>query len=418
MDEKILKKEKGITLIALVVTIVVIAILAGISINLILSGNGLFKTASTAKTEQRKAEILTMLNEAEATVFINKLGKPTLEDFKAEILKRKIVEEVQDQEDGTLLAITKDGYVFQISIEKKQNVNDIIIDYIGQKSDPVITNVAPVISSVSYNSKTVNSITISALATDEDGNELTYSLWTSTELDGDYTQAATQSAAQGETAILTAESLNEYTDYYYYVTVSDGTESITGDKSSTPVKTKCSGTNITCTASYCDDGWSEICSYCDGGTVSCDYCGTSGSEECSTCSGSGEVKCSNSTSLDYNEGATCPYCGSTSCAYSYYSCKICGYVTVNMICTGCGTYEREGSTHYISCDDCDGSGTVTCSNCDGYGSYSCDYCDGYGNAINYCTHGYDYSHYYCSHYEDAPTSHKYCAHNLKGKEHE
>ena len=61
MEEKIkfnrLKKSNGITLIALVVTIIVLIILAGVSINLILGDNGIITKAQEAKQVQEKAEI-------------------------------------------------------------------------------------------------------------------------------------------------------------------------------------------------------------------------------------------------------------------------------------------------------------------------------------------------------------------------
>ncbi len=47
--------EKGITLVALVVTIIVLLILAGVSISLVLGDNGVITKASTAVTENRKA---------------------------------------------------------------------------------------------------------------------------------------------------------------------------------------------------------------------------------------------------------------------------------------------------------------------------------------------------------------------------
>ena len=47
-----LKNENGITLIALVVTIVVLLILAGISLNLVLGNNGLIKKSKYAKDER------------------------------------------------------------------------------------------------------------------------------------------------------------------------------------------------------------------------------------------------------------------------------------------------------------------------------------------------------------------------------
>ena len=52
-----MRKEKGITLVALVVTIIVLIILAGISINLLLGENGIITKAQEAKKQQKIAEI-------------------------------------------------------------------------------------------------------------------------------------------------------------------------------------------------------------------------------------------------------------------------------------------------------------------------------------------------------------------------
>lgn len=49
------KKEKGITLVALVVTIVVLLILAGVSISLILDNQGVINQAKNAKREYQNA---------------------------------------------------------------------------------------------------------------------------------------------------------------------------------------------------------------------------------------------------------------------------------------------------------------------------------------------------------------------------
>ncbi len=50
-----MRKEKGITLIALVITIIVLLILAGVSINTIFGNDGILKRASQAKNTQDKA---------------------------------------------------------------------------------------------------------------------------------------------------------------------------------------------------------------------------------------------------------------------------------------------------------------------------------------------------------------------------
>ena len=55
MKSTLKKTEKGITLVALVVTIVVLLILAGVSINLVLGDNGIVKKAQEAKTKTEEA---------------------------------------------------------------------------------------------------------------------------------------------------------------------------------------------------------------------------------------------------------------------------------------------------------------------------------------------------------------------------
>ena len=51
MLKETLKRNKGITLIALVITIIVLLILAGISINMLMGQNGILNRATTAKTQ-------------------------------------------------------------------------------------------------------------------------------------------------------------------------------------------------------------------------------------------------------------------------------------------------------------------------------------------------------------------------------
>ena len=55
MKDRLLKNKKGITLIALVITIIVLLILAGISISMISSQDGILNKATTAKETQKKA---------------------------------------------------------------------------------------------------------------------------------------------------------------------------------------------------------------------------------------------------------------------------------------------------------------------------------------------------------------------------
>ena len=56
MLKETLKRNKGITLIALVVTIIVLLILAGISINMLTGQNGILNRASEAKQNTGTAQ--------------------------------------------------------------------------------------------------------------------------------------------------------------------------------------------------------------------------------------------------------------------------------------------------------------------------------------------------------------------------
>ena len=74
--EKFIKKTKGITLIALVVTIVVLLILAGVSINMVLGENGIVTKAKDArdKTEQAKQNDLAQLDKLDNWITNNVNG--------------------------------------------------------------------------------------------------------------------------------------------------------------------------------------------------------------------------------------------------------------------------------------------------------------------------------------------------------
>lgn len=56
-----LKENKGITLIALVITIIVLLILAGVSIAMIVGDNGILTKAGDAKEENQKGEVNTAI---------------------------------------------------------------------------------------------------------------------------------------------------------------------------------------------------------------------------------------------------------------------------------------------------------------------------------------------------------------------
>lgn len=88
MKEELKIMEKGITLIALVVTIVVLLILAGVSINMVLGNNGLITKAKDAKDATKYATIKDEYDMYKASKSMDKLiGSNSTETFEEFITK-------------------------------------------------------------------------------------------------------------------------------------------------------------------------------------------------------------------------------------------------------------------------------------------------------------------------------------------
>lgn len=73
--------QNGITLIALVVTIVVLLILSGVAINLVLGDNGIITKAKEAKEKQEVAEIIDKLELAKVPIAIDNENNLSIEDY-------------------------------------------------------------------------------------------------------------------------------------------------------------------------------------------------------------------------------------------------------------------------------------------------------------------------------------------------
>ena len=86
------KKNKGITLVALVITIIVLLVLAGITIAQ-LKGNGLFDKAIRAKDESEKQAATEKMNlkitEAEMSSWEKEKRMPTLQELANEFCKNE-----------------------------------------------------------------------------------------------------------------------------------------------------------------------------------------------------------------------------------------------------------------------------------------------------------------------------------------
>ena len=113
------KNSKGITLIALVITIIVLLILAGVTIATLTGDNGILNKAQSAKTQNDKATAKEKVDLAIAAS-LDETGKINLEQLKANLNNvdgiKPIEEDLTDSSfplevtvDGTKVTITKDS---------------------------------------------------------------------------------------------------------------------------------------------------------------------------------------------------------------------------------------------------------------------------------------------------------------------
>ncbi len=130
-----MSKNKGITLIALVITIIVLLILAGISIAMLIGENGLLGKANTAKEEhkiaQYKEEINLIVMEEIAERKTETKTEPMIVSLENKIKEKdwgeKTSKEKQDGDTAEYLIVeSKEGYEFIIEVDNEKETAKII----------------------------------------------------------------------------------------------------------------------------------------------------------------------------------------------------------------------------------------------------------------------------------------------------
>lgn len=125
-----IKQSKGITLIALVITIIILLILAGVAIAKLEGNNGLIDKVQQSKESQIEAEMKEQLILALNDLQLEKSGKATLDDIKQELIN----EEIKDYEciitedasiAGKKVTISKGGITVEYIIDEKLNITEM-----------------------------------------------------------------------------------------------------------------------------------------------------------------------------------------------------------------------------------------------------------------------------------------------------
>jgi hypothetical protein len=118
-DESYMKTKeiKGITLISLAVTIVVLLILAGISINTVIGDNGIIKKAQSSAELTKESEAKEIINRTIMEFYLTNEYE-TLEDFLNTKVSEGRIDKVEKNADGTLKVWKND---YSVTTENKTN---------------------------------------------------------------------------------------------------------------------------------------------------------------------------------------------------------------------------------------------------------------------------------------------------------
>ena len=153
-------------------TIVVLLILAGITIALVFSQNGVIKKSQEAKENTKIAQVREQLELAKGPEYIEGNGRYNPDSYFERIEAEGIIgnkdTDVIDNGDGTYEVTTTPGYIFKITlVPSKDNVEDIQIEHIGKVDGPRIRN-------LKVTNKTTNSITVEVETANAEGATYTY----------------------------------------------------------------------------------------------------------------------------------------------------------------------------------------------------------------------------------------------------
>ena len=142
--QHIVANEKAITLIALVVTIVILLILAGVTITMTLGQNGLFTRSREGRAAYEESEVRDDLSMLITQYTWDKASEKTDKSL-GDYLKENGATSVKANADGTTLEVTYKGYTFKVN----KDSGEIIEVSKGEGSDsPTTPTIIPKVGEI------------------------------------------------------------------------------------------------------------------------------------------------------------------------------------------------------------------------------------------------------------------------------
>lgn len=131
-----LKQQKGVTLVALVITIIVLLILAGVSIAMLTGDNGVLTKAKSSQSETVRAEAKEKVSLAINTIMANKADTSSTSEDPKQITGENIVT-VINREGGTAINVTEGvtGKNFKVKITIGNKIAEVTGTEVTGKTD-------------------------------------------------------------------------------------------------------------------------------------------------------------------------------------------------------------------------------------------------------------------------------------------
>ena len=171
------QKERGITLIALVVTIIVLFILAGVSINMLVGDNGIIPQTQTGKTQTEQATLKEKLDMIALERELNVSLSSTVEEDETDVFLEMMGDKEITQEDidsfnetlqrygKELTAINNASDIQKIGTEGNYPLDGLYVllqdvSLQGQDWTPIGTEEEPFTGVLNGNNKTIDGLTL------------------------------------------------------------------------------------------------------------------------------------------------------------------------------------------------------------------------------------------------------------------
>ena len=123
-----MKKQSGITLLALIILVIVMLILTGVVINSIMGGESLFTESAKAVEESNRKMLKEKIELAVIKLMSDGKTSITVEDVLEELVDEGLTTE-EDENKDTHQVKTDDGYIYEINVNEKGEWD---VTYVGQ----------------------------------------------------------------------------------------------------------------------------------------------------------------------------------------------------------------------------------------------------------------------------------------------